>query len=107
MLHLNCSICETIYKDTCTLPCGHCFCLPCITEWLNLNQNCPNCRRAACLNDVIACYALREAVEVIAKNPASLPEISSKDISFDLHNELGNGSAELFIFVNGLAPLLL
>ncbi|KAL0237799.1 hypothetical protein GEMRC1_012273 [Eukaryota sp. GEM-RC1] len=93
MLHLDCSICDTIFKDACSLPCGHCFCLACITEWLSQNNSCPNCRSETSLNDVVPCYALREAVESFVNNPASVPEISSNDISFDFNDELGNGLA--------------
>ncbi|KAL0237987.1 hypothetical protein GEMRC1_012461 [Eukaryota sp. GEM-RC1] len=93
MLHLDCSICDTIFKDACTLPCGHCFCLACISEWLSQNNSCPNCRSETTLNDVVPCYSLREAVESFVNNPASVPEISSNDISFDFNDELGNGLA--------------
>ncbi|KAL0238639.1 hypothetical protein GEMRC1_013112 [Eukaryota sp. GEM-RC1] len=93
MLHLDCSICNSIFKDACSLQCGHCFCLACISEWLSQNRSCPNCRSETSLNDVVPCDSLREAVESFVINPASVPEISSNDISFDFNDELGNGIA--------------
>ncbi|KAL0252015.1 hypothetical protein GEMRC1_001227 [Eukaryota sp. GEM-RC1] len=91
MLHLECSICSSIFDKASTLPCGHCFCLTCISKWLEGHRNCPNCRRHASINVVAPCYALREAVDAFVKNPAALPEISSEDLSFNLNDELGSG----------------
>ncbi|KAL0240934.1 hypothetical protein GEMRC1_006170 [Eukaryota sp. GEM-RC1] len=91
MLHLDCTICDSIFEDACTLPCGHCFCRSCITQWLKQNRNCPICRHKTTLDDVVACYALREAADTLTNNPAVLPEIPSEDFSFNINNELGNG----------------
>ncbi|KAL0241021.1 hypothetical protein GEMRC1_006257 [Eukaryota sp. GEM-RC1] len=91
MFHLDCVICESLFKDACSLPCGHCFCLPCITKWIELNQSCPFCRQTASLADIVACYALREAADALANNPAALPEIASEELSFNLNDELGSG----------------
>ncbi|KAL0252009.1 hypothetical protein GEMRC1_001221 [Eukaryota sp. GEM-RC1] len=91
MLHLDCSICTSTFDKASTLPCGHCFCLTCISEWLEAHQNCPNCRKQASINDVAPSYALREAVDAFVKNPAALPEILSEDLSFNLNDELGSG----------------
>ncbi|KAL0241328.1 hypothetical protein GEMRC1_006563 [Eukaryota sp. GEM-RC1] len=91
MLHLDCTICDTILDDASTLPCGHCFCLSCIAEWLQCNTNCPTCHRESNIHDVVACTAFREAVDTLVRNPAVLPVIPPKDLSFNLNNELGTG----------------
>ncbi|KAL0237741.1 hypothetical protein GEMRC1_012215 [Eukaryota sp. GEM-RC1] len=91
MLHLECSICKKIFTDVCTLPCGHCFCLLCITRWLKRYHSCFNCCKETTLDDVVACDALREATKAFVRNPAALPEISSDHISFNVNNELGKG----------------
>ncbi|KAL0250861.1 hypothetical protein GEMRC1_000075 [Eukaryota sp. GEM-RC1] len=91
MLHLDCSICSSIFDKASTLPCGHSFCLTCITEWLEGHQNCPNCRKQASIIDVAPNYVVREAVDAFVRNPAALPEIPSEDLSFHLNDELGSG----------------
>ncbi|KAL0245323.1 hypothetical protein GEMRC1_009402 [Eukaryota sp. GEM-RC1] len=91
MIHLNCSICDSIFEDACTLPCGHCFCLSCIIRWLKHNPNCQICGQDATVKDIVSCYALRKAVDSLASNPAVLPEIPSEDLSFNLNDELGSG----------------
>ncbi|KAL0238333.1 hypothetical protein GEMRC1_012806 [Eukaryota sp. GEM-RC1] len=92
MLHLDCSICDSIFKDACTLPCGHCFCLACITQFLKFNYSCPICHRETAICDVAACFVLREAVAAIVGNLVTVPEISPKDISFEFNDELDRGT---------------
>ncbi|KAM4692520.1 E3 ubiquitin/ISG15 ligase TRIM25-like [Rhinophrynus dorsalis] len=45
---LNCSICNEIYTDPVTLPCGHSYCLVCITKTWDYQpereSSCPECR---------------------------------------------------------------
>jgi hypothetical protein len=43
---IECSIClEHIHKNNKSLICGHSFHVICIDNWLNVNFNCPICRR--------------------------------------------------------------
>lgn len=43
---IDCSIClEHIHKNNKSLVCGHSFHTSCIDNWLNVNFNCPICRR--------------------------------------------------------------
>ena len=40
-----CPICRDIFQPSTTqLACGHRFCEPCLTPWLNINPTCPICR---------------------------------------------------------------
>ena len=44
----SCPICRDIFQpNTRLLACGHRFCEPCLTPWLNINPNCPMCRLPA------------------------------------------------------------
>ena len=45
----QCSICyQPMLKgiNTCLLPCGHCFHLPCIQKWRKRVNTCPLCRQS-------------------------------------------------------------
>lgn len=52
LLHLNegsrddsrlCVICRDEYDNAAMTPCGHFFCLPCLSHWINLHRKCPTC----------------------------------------------------------------
>ncbi|XP_033941187.1 E3 ubiquitin-protein ligase TRIM21-like [Pseudochaenichthys georgianus] len=45
-----CSICLDVFTDPVTIPCGHNFCKPCISEhWdRNVQLKCPNCNKLFC-----------------------------------------------------------
>ncbi|XP_068459032.1 E3 ubiquitin-protein ligase TRIM21-like isoform X2 [Clinocottus analis] len=42
-----CSICQDVFTDPVTIPCGHNFCKACITQHWNINvpYQCPNCKK--------------------------------------------------------------
>lgn len=44
----NCSVCLELMKDPVTIPCGHSYCMSCISEYWRKNQlrktQCPQCR---------------------------------------------------------------
>ncbi|KAI5615168.1 hypothetical protein C0J50_3393 [Silurus asotus] len=45
----DCSVCLDLMKDPVTIPCGHCYCMSCITDYWDRDQfsrtRCPQCRR--------------------------------------------------------------
>lgn len=45
--HLVCSICQDVFNDPATIPCGHNFCITCITEHWNssIGSPCPLCKK--------------------------------------------------------------
>lgn len=40
----ECVICQEIFIEPVTLPCGHSFCRPCIKKSLSVKPLCPTCR---------------------------------------------------------------
>lgn len=45
---LSCSICMEEHKDDdviMELPCTHCFHEDCVTQWIQENNSCPNCKK--------------------------------------------------------------
>lgn len=45
--HLMCFLCRDIFISPVTIPCGHSFCLSCLTKYWTRHQSkyCPHCRR--------------------------------------------------------------
>lgn len=41
---LTCSICLGTFNDPSTTPCGHTFCMECLTESLKIKNECPTCK---------------------------------------------------------------
>ncbi|XP_076024076.1 uncharacterized protein LOC143014166 [Genypterus blacodes] len=46
MEDLTCFVCQTLFTDPVTLLCGHSFCRECITRFLNVQHQCPQCQTA-------------------------------------------------------------
>ncbi|KAH9400888.1 peroxisome biogenesis factor 10 [Tyrophagus putrescentiae] len=42
----SCLLCLSPRRQSTLLPCGHIFCWPCLTSWLQFRAECPTCRRA-------------------------------------------------------------
>ena len=42
--NLVCSVCCEVFNEPMRTECGHLFCRGCITEWLNIKPDCPECR---------------------------------------------------------------
>ena len=49
----KCTLCLDKYKDKSVTWCGHMFCWSCITQYLEKNPECPQCRKKAFPNQVI------------------------------------------------------
>lgn len=60
---LTCSICLTIFTDPVTLLCGHSFCRTCITDVLNTQQQCPQCRTAVRTESLPTSHILKSLAE--------------------------------------------
>lgn len=45
--HFLCSLCRDIFTNPVTIPCGHSFCLSCLTRYWTRHQSkyCPHCKR--------------------------------------------------------------
>ncbi|XP_076340125.1 E3 ubiquitin-protein ligase CHFR-like [Tachypleus tridentatus] len=42
---LVCSLClELLYNPVCLQPCMHCYCSGCYSEWMDMSNQCPQCR---------------------------------------------------------------
>jgi len=57
---LSCTICTKILTDTRVIKCGHSFCEKCITDWINLKNNCPICKESAKADEIVKDYTLEE-----------------------------------------------
>ncbi len=68
----SCPICLAEYKedsDIIICPCNHVFDYACIHEWVNINENCPICRRSIpIVEDPHSILAQRLAAENFAMN---------------------------------------
>ena len=42
--NIECPICKICPEEYVVTSCGHNYCLDCIQQWLNINNNCPYCR---------------------------------------------------------------
>lgn len=49
----KCVLCLEVRHDTCTTPCGHLFCWPCIMDWLDQKEECPVCREPMHKSNVV------------------------------------------------------
>lgn len=62
--NLICGICSYVLEDAVLTPCGHTFCLNCITTWLArpCTDTCPECRSKVSLSTVKPVLSLRNLI---------------------------------------------
>lgn len=66
---LICSICYNVFLDPVQTdndnedPCGHVFCRSCITQWLQTNSECPNCRSPLTIDQLRIDARIRRQVQ--------------------------------------------
>ena len=62
--NLICGICSAVLEDAVLTPCGHTFCLRCITTWLGRpsTDTCPECRSNVAMEHVKPVLSLRNLI---------------------------------------------
>lgn len=62
--NLICGICSAVLEDAVLTPCGHTFCLHCITTWLGRpsTDTCPECRSKVSIEHVKPVLSLRNLI---------------------------------------------
>ncbi|XP_065118334.1 nuclear factor 7, brain-like [Paramisgurnus dabryanus] len=93
-----CSICLDLLKDPVTIPCGHSYCMSCITGYWDQddqkrNYSCPQCRQTFTTRPVLNKNTmLAEVVEILKKTKLqtdrpSLSYAEVEDVKFDVCTE--------------------
>ena len=70
MMNIACSTCLESFTSGCdisTTPCGHVFHTSCITRWLNVNTDCPQCRKGCEIRQIIKLF-FSESQSAIEEN---------------------------------------
>ncbi|KAL0094997.1 WD40-repeat-containing domain protein [Phycomyces blakesleeanus] len=91
---LSCPICHEIMKDVFMVVCGHSYCHACISQHIQINPDCPLCRRKILQNQIYPNFQLNRVAEqrarTLAKSEnnanlmASLYERKGKKINYEL-----------------------
>lgn len=74
---LDCSICSERFKDPHVTNCGHTFCKPCISVWIQKKSDCPICRNP--VKELSQNIVLRQLIESLAQKSENVvqPVIAS------------------------------
>eukprot|EP00761_Pharyngomonas_kirbyi_P011482 gb/GECH01011507.1/.p1 GENE.gb/GECH01011507.1/~~gb/GECH01011507.1/.p1 ORF type:complete len:679 (+),score=118.56 gb/GECH01011507.1/:1-2037(+) len=69
--NLVCIICsEILYKPASVIPCMHTFCSGCVSQWIDVQDNCPQCRQD--ITHINKNHTIKNVVEAyLEKNPKS------------------------------------
>ncbi len=85
-----CSICLDLLKDPVTIPCGHSYCMNCITDCWNKDDqkrvySCPQCRQAFSPRPALNKNVMfAEMVEKLQKTRSALSYAGPGDVGCDL-----------------------
>ena len=85
MMNIACSTCLESFTSGCdisTTPCGHVFHTGCLTRWLNVNTDCPQCRKGCEIRQIIKLFFTesQSAIEEnITKNELERLELELKE----------------------------
>ncbi|XP_073712784.1 tripartite motif-containing protein 16-like [Misgurnus anguillicaudatus] len=93
-----CSICQDLLKDPVTIPCGHSYCMSCITDYwdqddLKRDYSCPQCRQTFTTRPVVGkATMLAEVVEKLKKTKlqidrSALSYAGPEDVKCDVCTE--------------------
>ncbi|XP_073712770.1 tripartite motif-containing protein 16-like protein isoform X2 [Misgurnus anguillicaudatus] len=94
----NCSVCLDLLKDPVTVPCGHSYCMSCITDYwdqddLKRDYSCPQCRQTFTTRPVVGkATMLAEVVEKLKKTKlqidrSALSYAGPEDVKCDVCTE--------------------
>lgn len=89
----ECPICISNIKkeDLCITNCSHKFCYDCLSHWLSINNNCPNCRESIetfNYKDMInRLYIVYNNDEDIENSNTNIEEVRTMLSNLDNHNE--------------------
>ncbi|XP_065098023.1 tripartite motif-containing protein 16-like [Paramisgurnus dabryanus] len=80
-----CSICLDLLKDPVTIPCGHSYCMSCITDYWNQDNqrgvySCPQCRQT--FNTRPALYKNTTLAELVEKLKKTSLETDQSDLNY-------------------------
>jgi len=79
---LLCTICNEPFNDPQSLPCGHIFCLQCITQEIKGNYvSCPTCQQAVTINN------FPKVNHTVRKNVNDLPMKYDEDKQTTIHSQ--------------------
>lgn len=90
---LDCDICLEQIKICATIKCGHVFCEKCISDWLNDNSNCPNCKLHAVPADITKVFLFEHIKEEILSQRKA-EELCNIQNKFHQSNELSGIKSE-------------